>query len=65
LRDQYSGYWLNFVRNGDPNGAGLPDWSSFADAPEQLMELGTESGMTARPRHEAIDYWMRYDGPIA
>jgi len=65
LRDQLSGYWLNFVRNGDPNGAGLPGWSTFADAPEQLMELGADSGMAARPRHEAVDYWMQYEGPIA
>ncbi|WP_307864869.1 carboxylesterase/lipase family protein [Myceligenerans salitolerans] len=65
LRDQLSGYWLNFVRTGDPNGAGLPRWSTFADSPEQVMEIGVPSGMTARPRPEAIDYWMRYQGPIA
>jgi para-nitrobenzyl esterase len=65
LRDQLSGYWLNFVRTGDPNGAGLPVWSRFTDAPEQVMQLGVPSGMTARPRPEAIDYWMSYQGPIA
>lgn len=65
LRDQLSGYWLNFVRTGDPNGDGLPKWSAFADAPEQVMELGVPSSMTARPRPEAIDFWMSYEGPIA
>lgn len=65
LRDQLSGYWLNFARTGDPNEAGLPVWPTFSEAPEQVMELGTPSGMTARPRPEAIDYWMRYQGPVA
>jgi para-nitrobenzyl esterase len=65
LRDQLSGYWLNFARTGDPNGTGLPLWPTFSEAPEQVMELGTPSGMTARPRPEAIDYWMRYQGPVA
>ena len=65
LRDQLSGYWLNFVRTGDPNGAGLPVWSTFANAPEQVMQLGVPSDMSARPRPDAIDYWMGYGGPIA
>jgi para-nitrobenzyl esterase len=64
LRDQMRGYWLNFVRHGSPNGDGLPKWSAFQDAPEQVMELGANSGMTARPRPEAIDFWMTYNGPI-
>ena len=65
LRDQLSGYWLNFARTGDPNEAGLPVWLTFSEAPEHVMEIGTPSGMTARPRPEAIDYWMRYQGPVA
>ncbi len=65
LRDQLSGYWLSFAATGDPNGAGLPGWPAFAEAPEQVMELGTPSGMTDRPRPEAIDFWMRYEGPVA
>ncbi|WP_423465142.1 carboxylesterase/lipase family protein [Promicromonospora sp. MS192] len=65
LRDQLSGYWLNFVRTGDPNGPGLPAWSTVGQRPGQVMEIGVPTGMTARPRPEAVDYWMRYEGPIA
>ena len=32
------GYWTNFARTGNPNGAGLPDWgASSAAAPETLV----------------------------
>lgn len=65
LRDQVSGYWLNFVRTGDPNGPGLPGWPAFGRAPERVMELGVPSGMTDRPRPAAVDFWMGYEGPIA
>lgn len=63
LRDQMRGYWLNFVLHGDPNGLGLPGWSTVRDAPGQVMKLGTDTGMAPRPRPEAIDFWTSYDGP--
>ncbi|MGW7680834.1 carboxylesterase/lipase family protein [Kribbella sp. NPDC054772] len=63
LRDQMRGYWLNFVATGNPNGPGLPAWSTVGRAPERVMELSADSGMTSRPRAAAIDFWMSYDGP--
>ncbi|MFI6781661.1 carboxylesterase/lipase family protein, partial [Micromonospora sp. NPDC050276] len=64
LRDQMSAYWVNFVRTGDPNAPGLPAWPTVAQAPDQVMEFAGGSGMAPRPRSDAVDFWMEYDGPI-
>jgi len=33
-------YWINFVKTGNPNGAGLPEWPAFDAKSPTLMELG-------------------------
>lgn len=64
LRDQMSAYWVSFVRTGDPNAPGLPAWPTFEQAPDHVMEFDGGSGMNPRPRPDAVDFWMDYDGPI-
>ena len=32
--------WASFVKRGDPNGPGLPQWPKFADTSVGVMELG-------------------------
>ena len=34
------GYYVNFIKTGNPNGAGLPAWPTAAEAPDQVLELG-------------------------
>jgi para-nitrobenzyl esterase len=31
LSEQMMGYWTNFAKSGDPNGAGLPTWPKYGD----------------------------------
>ncbi len=34
-----AGYWVNFVRSGDPNGPGLPPWPSYRRGDDPVMIL--------------------------
>ena len=35
-----SAYWLNFVKNGNPNGEGLPEWRKYDTEAGTIMGLG-------------------------
>ena len=37
-------YWANFVKTGNPNGAGLPKWDEYTAMGQPVMELGTHVG---------------------
>jgi para-nitrobenzyl esterase len=38
-----SSYWVNFVKNGNPNGEGLPDWSVYDKTTGNILEIGDQS----------------------
>ena len=45
LEKNMTGYVLNFMKTGDPNGAGLPAWESSPDS-TRVLELGNHTEMT-------------------
>lgn len=55
LADTMSSYWVNFAKNLDPNGPGLPRWTEFNAAhPEMVMELGDKVGMRPHPDNAGV-----------
>ena len=39
-----SSYWINFIRTGDPNGEGLPGWSSFRAESVMILDIPASCG---------------------
>ena len=52
-----SSYWLNFVKSGNPNGAGLPRWPSYRESDAMLLSIDATPRPQiddGRPRHEFL-----------
>jgi para-nitrobenzyl esterase len=44
LSELMSSYWVNFAKNGDPNGPGLPRWPAFKSSTPKVMHFTKLSG---------------------
>ncbi|MHB8637174.1 MAG: carboxylesterase/lipase family protein [Fimbriimonadaceae bacterium] len=58
LADVVSGYWVNFVKSGDPNGPGLPRWPTFTASENRVLYLDddiTVKGVANLKTLQAID----------
>jgi para-nitrobenzyl esterase len=53
LEKTMSAYWVNFVKTGNPNGTGLPEWPVFDPSNPMVNELGAE----VKPR--ALPFWAQ------
>src|SRR4029077_21096733 len=55
LADTMSSYWVNFARNGNPNGPGLPEWPAYDPGKDLLMHFGDQIRFEQSPLKKAID----------
>jgi len=42
LSETMSSYWVNFAITGNPNGKGLPEWSTYNAEKDTVLELGEQ-----------------------
>jgi len=60
VADAMNAFWANFIKTGNPNGAGLPQWGEFVKTRE-VMHLDVESRSIKeqdRDRHQFLDSVM-------
>ena len=61
LERQMTGYFVNFIKTGDPNGEGLPEWDVNITSSD-LMELGETTSMTKEERLPLFEILDRMTG---
>ena len=53
-----SSYWVNFARNGDPNGKGLAQWPVFDDrTSDRPMVLGDRAEVAPEPNRAQLAFF--------
>ncbi|PWY88243.1 carboxylesterase [Aspergillus heteromorphus CBS 117.55] len=61
IESRMSDYWVNFIRNGNPNGDGLPEWPASGEE-KQTMWLADSWGVgpisDSEERIEFIESWF-------
>ena len=63
LEKRMSAYWVQFVKTGNPNLPGLPDWGSFSDHEPRSMIFGDTSAARLLPDKQAMDFlYKSYPG---
>jgi para-nitrobenzyl esterase len=63
LEKLMSAYWVQFVKTGNPNLPGLPEWGSFSDHEPHSMIFGEASAARLLPDKEALDFlYKSYPG---
>ena len=57
LEETMHSYWLNFIKTGNPNGEGLPQWPQAKDSSGKVFELGEHVGLIENPYAEYFKYF--------
>lgn len=58
LTNTMMGYWLNFIRTGNPNGEALPEWPTYSAENRLVQKLDAVSTSISAPQAELCEYLM-------
>jgi para-nitrobenzyl esterase len=53
-----SSYWVNFIKNGNPNGKGLPKWPKYNTSTQQAMVFNVASGKQTLPDKDELKFMV-------
>ena len=53
-----SSYWVNFMKTGNPNGQGLPEWPKYDNTTQQAMVFDKTSGKQSLPDKDALKFMV-------
>ena len=56
-----SGLWIRFVKTGDPNGPGLPQWEAFVPENPRLLDVTTSPEMAPGPYDHELDFFDKVE----
>ncbi|OKS84888.1 Putative inactive carboxylesterase 4 [Mucilaginibacter polytrichastri] len=59
LAKNMSAYWINFMRTGNPNGSGLPQWPQFNEQSNQVIVLGDKTSAHTLLDKQRLDFMLK------
>ncbi len=63
LENELSSYWIQFVKTGNPNQDGQPEWRPFTNDNPACIIFGDTTRVVFLPDKEVLDFlWARYPG---
>jgi para-nitrobenzyl esterase len=69
LAKKMNAYWANFAKTGNPNGAGLPNWSPYNNQNQDILDVELYGKIISKPdprkaRFDVVEKAMKNRGKI-
>ena len=57
IADLMSGYWTSFIKDGNPNADGLPEWKPFSVEHQYVQSISEDTRCEILPTKEKLLFW--------